>query len=71
MSHPDRPEENAMSTKEMVLRAVRELPDDATLDEILDAILLRLKVRRGRQQIQRGETLTHEEVRERLARWLG
>ena len=60
-----------MSDKEQVLRAIRDLPDDASIEEILASILLRLQVQRGRQQVQRGETLTHEEVRERLARWLG
>ncbi|MHC4473531.1 MAG: hypothetical protein ACYS99_21520 [Planctomycetota bacterium] len=71
MSRPDRPEEESMSTKELVLRAIRELPDDASLEEILDTILLRMKVQRGREQILGGEGITHAEVRERLARWLG
>ena len=60
-----------MTTKEAVLRTISELPDDASLEEILDAILLRLKVERGRQQIAEGRSLSHGEVRERLARWLG
>ena len=59
-----------MTTKESVLQAISELPDDASLEEILDAVLLRLKVERGRRQIQEGQGVSHEEVRERLARWL-
>ena len=59
-----------MTTKESVLRAIGELPDDASLEEILDAVLLRLKVERGRRQIREGQGASHEEVRERLAKWL-
>ncbi len=60
-----------MTTKESVLQAISELPEDASLEEILDVVILRLKVERGRQQIAAGEGLDHQEVRERLARWLG
>ena len=59
-----------MTTKESVLQAIRELPDDASLEEILDAVLVRLKVERGRRQIHEGRGIAHEEVRERLAKWL-
>ena len=62
--------EQSMTTKESVLRTIRELPDDASLEEILDAVLLRMKVERGRQQIRDGQCLTHGEVKERLAKWL-
>jgi hypothetical protein len=60
-----------MTTKEAVLQAISELPEDASLEEILDVVILRLKVERGRQQIAAGQGLDHQEVRERLARWLG
>ncbi len=60
-----------MTTKEAVLRTIQQLPDDATLDEILDGILLRLKVERGRAQLAAGQGIPHEQVKERLARWLG
>ena len=59
-----------MTTKESVLQAIRDLPDDASLEEILDAVLLRLKVERGRRQILDGRGISHAEVRERLSKWL-
>ena len=56
-----------MTTKESVLQAIRELPDDASLEEIMDAVLLRLEVERGRRQIVAGDHIPHEQVREQLA----
>lgn len=61
----------SMTTKETVLQAIRDLPDDASLEEILDAVFLHLKIERGRSQIQAGQGLSPDQVRERLARWLG
>jgi hypothetical protein len=59
-----------MTTKESVLQAIQELPDDVTLEEIMDAVLLRIKVERGRRQIRDGEGIPHDQVRERLSKWL-
>ena len=59
------------STRQVVLNAIEQLPDDASLEEILDGILLRMKVERGRAQIAAGEGISHEDVERRLARWLG
>ena len=59
-----------MTTKDSVLKAIGKLPDDATLEEILDAVILRLKVQRGRRQVAAGQGIPHEQVRERLAKWL-
>lgn len=56
-----------MTTKEAVLEAIRALPDDASVEDILDAVLLRLKVERGRRQILAGEGIPHEQVREQLS----
>ena len=63
--------EQQTSTKQAVLSAIAQLPDDASLEEILDGILLRMKVERGRSQIAAGEGLSHEDVERRLSRWLG
>ena len=59
-----------MTSKESVLQTIRELPEDASLEEILDAVLLRLKVERSKRQIQQGQGIAHDEVRERMAKWL-
>jgi len=59
-----------VTTKESILRAISELPEDVSIDGILDTVILRMKVERGRRQIADGKALDRQEVRERLARWL-
>jgi predicted transcriptional regulator len=59
-----------MEAKQQVLKAIEELPDDAGVEEALDRLYLLYKIERGLRQADRGELLTQEEVRERMARWL-
>jgi predicted transcriptional regulator len=59
-----------MELKQQMLKVIEELPDDAGVDEALDRLYLLYKVERGLRQAERGELLTQEEVRERMAKWV-
>jgi predicted transcriptional regulator len=59
-----------MTEKEMVLKTVRELPDDCSIDEIADRIEFLAAVQRGLDQLDRGEGIPHEEIKKQLASWL-
>ena len=49
-------------TKEDFVRAVSELPDDATLDDAFERLFVLHKIQKGLKEAQSGETMTHEEV---------
>jgi predicted transcriptional regulator len=55
-----------MSDKESIQR----LPDDASLDVIAEQMEFLAGIRKGLDQIDRGETVSHEEVKRQLATWL-
>jgi predicted transcriptional regulator len=57
-----------MTIKEKMLHAVEDLPEDATYEDAMERLLLLAKVERGLQQADAGETVTHEEVQDRLAK---
>jgi len=59
-----------MEAKQQVLKVIEDLPDDAGVEEALDRLYLLYKVERGLRQADRGELLTQEEVRVRMAKWL-
>ncbi|HUE73209.1 MAG TPA: hypothetical protein VMP01_20150 [Pirellulaceae bacterium] len=61
-----------MSTtlKEEVIDLIRKLPDDATLTDIVEELYVRQKIEKGIAQLDAGESLSTEEVRQRLSRWL-
>mgnify|MGYP001142122912 CR=1 FL=1 len=59
-----------MSTKEKVIQAVQELPDGASIEEIMERLLFLAKIDKGLQQADAGNTIPHAQVRERMAKWL-
>ena len=59
-----------METKQQILRAIEQLPDDAGVEEALDRLYLLYKIDRGLKQADRGELLTQDEVRERVSKWV-
>jgi predicted transcriptional regulator len=59
-----------MTEKEIVLESIRSLPDNCSLDEIAERIEFMAAVRKGLDQLDRGEGIPHEEVKKQLASWL-
>jgi len=59
-----------MTQKEMVLDAIRELPDDASVRDIADRLEFLAAIQIGLDQLDRGEGIPHEEVKKQLASWL-
>lgn len=57
-------------TKETVQHIVNELPNEFSLDDLVERLILLQSFEQGRQEYRDGKTLTHEEVGERLQRWL-
>lgn len=58
-----------MSNKELVIEAVRELPEEASLDEIAERISILAAIRRGEDAADAGRVISHEEMKARAATW--
>jgi hypothetical protein len=54
------------SVKQKVLEAVATLPTDATIEDVMERLYFLAKIQRGLDQAESGDTLTHEEAKERL-----
>ena len=59
-----------MATKERVLEAVRNLPDDAAIEDAMERLLFVAKIEKGLRQADAGQTIPHGQVKERMAKWL-
>ncbi|HQP99474.1 MAG TPA: hypothetical protein PLY86_13530 [bacterium] len=55
-----------MTIKEKVLQAVESLPDDASIEEAMERLLFLAKIERGLQQADAGQTISHEQMKEKL-----
>lgn len=54
------------STREQILEALRDLPDDATLDDAIERLIFLAKVDAGLAELDAGKAIPHEEVKSRL-----
>lgn len=54
------------TAKEKALEALRQLPEDATLDEAIERLCFLAKVEEGLRQSEAGELTPHEEVKKTL-----
>ncbi len=52
--------------KEQAHKLVEELPDDATWEQLEYKIYVRRKIEQGLESIEKGDTLSTDEVRERF-----
>lgn len=52
------------------MQVAQDLPDDASLEDAMERILLLAKIERGIQQADAGQTIPHEQVKEKMAKWL-
>jgi hypothetical protein len=59
-----------MTEKEVVLKTVRELPDNCSIDEIADRIDFLAAVQKGLDQLDSGDGIPHDEIKKQLASWL-
>jgi predicted transcriptional regulator len=60
-----------MSDRQLVLDAVQEMPETASLHEIVDELLLLDEVKRRLAKSERGERgVPHEEVAKMLDSWI-
>jgi predicted transcriptional regulator len=58
-----------MSDKQDVLNLIQGLPDDCSTDDILAELYFKKQVDAGLRDIAEGRTVTHEELRARIASW--
>ncbi|MDF2789139.1 MAG: hypothetical protein K0S80_2237 [Neobacillus sp.] len=59
-----------MSSKEEVIRFIKGLPENVTLEDILEELYVRAKIEKGLQELENGKTVSHNEVKEKLSKWL-
>ena len=59
-----------MTTKERVVKAIQELPEDASIEDAMERLLFLAKIERGLQQADAGQTIPHADVKARMAKWL-
>ena len=59
-----------MTTKEVVIKSIQELPEEATWEDIQERISFVVGVRKGLRELDEGKGIPHERIREEFSEWL-
>lgn len=58
------------SLKADIIAMIEQMPEDITLSDIMAELYFRKKVNAGIQALDKGEGVPHQEVKERMKKWL-
>ena len=59
-----------MTTKEIALKTIELLPEDASWEDIQERINFIVGVRKGLRELEEGQGIPHDKVKEEFAEWL-
>jgi hypothetical protein len=56
--------------KTTVIESINKLPDEFSIDEIIERLIIIEKIEKGRQDVKDGKTNTEEQAKAKLSKWL-
>ncbi len=56
-------------TKETVLQALKNMPQDFHLDELFEKLIVIDKIEKGMKEIEEGKGIPHSEVKKMIESW--
>jgi len=54
--------------KQDIVRAVQDLPEDATVEDAIERLYFLAKIERGLEQSEAGNTISNDEIKSRFPR---
>jgi len=59
-----------MTLKDTAKQVIDALPDEASMDDIIHALYIRIKFEHGEREIREGKDVSHKEAKQRLLKWV-
>ncbi len=60
-----------MTTRDLALKAIRDLPEDSDIVDIIRELSFLAGVEQARDEIKRGEGMTSAQAKAKLREWIG
>ena len=57
-------------TKQDILKALADLPEDASIEDFMERLYLIYKLEQGLRQVRAGQGVSHEDAKARFSQWL-
>jgi len=58
-----------MVTKDQVINSLKDMPDQFSIDELMDKLILLQKIELGLEQSEKGEVYSTQKAKEMLKQW--
>ncbi|MBI5749447.1 MAG: hypothetical protein HZA00_10015 [Nitrospinae bacterium] len=58
-----------LTIKDTVISMLKDMPENATLEDIMESLYVKQKILKGQKQLESGQFYTHEEAKELLKEW--
>jgi hypothetical protein len=56
--------------KTTVIESINKLPDEFSIDEVIERLIIIEKIEKGRQDVKDGKVNTEEQAKAKLTKWL-
>jgi hypothetical protein len=56
--------------KSTVIESINKLPDEFSIDEIIERLIIIEKIDKGRQEVKDGKVSTEDQAKAKLSKWL-
>ena len=56
--------------KSTVIESINKLPDEFSIDEIIERLIIIEKIEKGRQDVKDGKVNTEDQAKAKLSKWL-
>lgn len=58
-----------MLKKDQVLATIQSLPEQFSMDDLFERLIILEKIERGLQEVSEGKTMSIEEAKEKIRKW--
>ena len=59
-----------MALKQQIIDLIEKMPDTLTIDDVIEELCFKMQVDEGLEQLDRGQILEHDQVKQKLSKWL-
>jgi len=59
-----------MTVKQQIVKLIEKLPDDTTVSDVIAELYFKQQVDAGLKELDNGKTVSHQDAKEQLAKWL-
>lgn len=56
--------------KSQILETIQSMPEEFSVDELIERLMVLHKIEEGQQQVQSGKVYSEEEAKKKLEKWL-